>query len=601
MKLWEAATGKLLATLQGHGDSVWSVAWSPDGKILASGSGDKTVKLWEVATDKLLSTLQGHTDAVTSVAWSPDGKILASGSTGRMMMLWEAPTGELLSSSQGHTDAVYSVAWSPDEKTLASGSRDHTVKLWETATGKQLASLEGHTDEVNSVAWSPDGKTPASGSRDQTVKLWEAATGKLLSTLQGHAAWVHSVAWSPDGKTLASGSVDHTVKLWEADTGKLLSTLQGHAGAVLSVAWSPDGKTLASGSYDNTVKLWETDTGKLLATLQEHTNPVRSVAWSRDGKTLASGSDDKTVKFWDGPSASQIDLTEYLRSRWIRLTGSEIFWEANENLLRARSFDIVNLRGTTMLAIERSGLVGSQKLPEELFLLLHAGNFPEAIAIWKARSIEAADSPIREMFLAGLSASAADDLFFNTRWRALWLIEQIQSMMTAEAMLDPAVSLGMLRLDTQLALASSDDMEVTSIRESFNAHLAGIAPRSWFHALGQRLLTAATKTGATEKEFQGALDQLRRLTEQLPGSAELRQTLADGLETFYKRGVDSYYEGNYERAIIALTEVIRIDPTDAYNYCMRGKAYRELGNNDKAEADFARAKQLNIKVQDYTQ
>src|SRR5271165_4292311 len=451
VKLWEAATGKLLSTLKLHTDSVWSVAWSPDGKTLASGSGDHTVELWETATGKPLSNLQWHTHAVYSVAWSPDGKTLASGSGDNTVKLWDTASGKLLSTLEGHTNTVASVAWSADGKTLASGSFDKTVKLWEAATGKLLATLEGHTGTVWSVAWSPDGKTLASGSFDKTVKLWEAATGKLLATLEGHTGEVTGVAWSPDGKTLASGSFDKTVKLWEAATGKLVTTFQGHTGTVWSVAWSPNGKTLASGSRDNTVKLWEVATAKPLSTLQGHTGELWSVAWSPDGKTLASGSRDKTVKLWEAPSTFEIDLAEYLRSRWIRFAGSEVAWESNDNLLRDRSFDVVNLRGTTLLGIERSGSVGSQKLTEELSLLLRAGNFPEAIAIWKATSTEAAVLPIRRMLLAALSASAADDLFLKTRWRGLWLTEQMQSMITAEAMLDPAVSLGMLRLDTQLA------------------------------------------------------------------------------------------------------------------------------------------------------
>jgi uncharacterized protein with WD repeat len=163
----------------------------------------------------------------------------------------------------------------------------------------------------------------ASGSYDHTVKLWDAATAKLVTSLQGHTSGVYSVAWSPDGKTLASGSDDLTVKLWEAATGKLVTSLQGHASGVYSVAWSPDGKTLASGSDDRSVKLWEADTGRLLASLQGHTATVWSVAWSPDGKTLASSSIDHTVKIWEGPGSSEIDLAEYLRSRWIRLVGSE--------------------------------------------------------------------------------------------------------------------------------------------------------------------------------------------------------------------------------------------------------------------------------------
>jgi hypothetical protein len=281
--------------------------------------------------------------------------------------------------------------------------------------------------------------------------------------------------------------------------------------------------------WPRTVKLWDAAAGNLLTTLQGHTNAVRSVAWSPDGKALASGSDDQTVKLWEGSGTFEIDLAEYLRSRWMRLVGSEAVWEVNDHLLRDRSFEVVNLRGATLLGIKRSGLSDSRKLREQLLLLLRAGNFPEAIAIWNATSAEAADSPIREMLLAALSASAADALLSNTRWRALWLTEQMQSIITSEAMLDPAVSLGILQLDTQLDLAGSDDRQVVSDRESFNARIAGMAPRSWFVALGRNLLTAATESDTTKEERQGALDQLRRLTKQLPDSAELRQQLTEAL------------------------------------------------------------------------
>jgi WD40 repeat protein len=287
-------------TLTGHSDSVWSVAYSPDGQTLASGSWDKTIKLWNVKTGNLLQTLTGHSDQVRSVAYSPDGQTLASGSSDKTIKLWNVRTGNLLQTLTGHSDSVW-LAYSPDGQTLASGSWDNTIKIWDVKTGNLLQTLTGHSDSVYSVAYSPDGQTLASGSSDNTIKLWNVKTGNLLQTVTGHSHSVRSVAYiaySPDGQTLASGGWDKTIKLWDINTGNLLQTLTGHSDRVRSVAYSPDGQTLASGSDDNTIKLWNVKTGNLLQTLEGHSDLVFSVAYSPDGQTLASGGYDKTIKIW---------------------------------------------------------------------------------------------------------------------------------------------------------------------------------------------------------------------------------------------------------------------------------------------------------------
>jgi serine/threonine protein kinase len=204
-------------TLKGHTNEVWSVAFSPDGETLASGSADTTVRLWRVSDGSTLRTLEGHTLPVTSVAFSPDGATLASGSNDDTVRLWRVSEGSLLRTLEGHTDTVWSVTFSPDGETLTSGALDSTVCLWRVSDGTLLHTMEGHKGSVRSVAFSPDGETLASGSYDDTVRLWRVSDGRLLRTLW-HTNEVWSVAFSPDGAMLASGSEDGTVRLWRVAT-----------------------------------------------------------------------------------------------------------------------------------------------------------------------------------------------------------------------------------------------------------------------------------------------------------------------------------------------------------------------------------------------
>jgi WD40 repeat protein len=306
VKLWDTTTGKEIQTLSGHTNSVNAVSFSPDGKRLATGSSDKTVKLWDTTTGKEIKTLTGHKKWVTAVSFSPDGKLLATGSSDKTLKLWDTTTGKEIQTLAGHTNLVTAVSFSPDGKLLATGSSDKTLKLWDTTTGKAIQTLSGHTNSVNAVSFSPNGKRLATGSYDNTVKLWDTTTGKEIKTLTGHKEWVTAVSFSPNGKRLATGSYDNTVKLWDTTTGKEIQTLTGHTNWVTAVSFSPDGKRLATGSRDNTVKLWDTTTGKAIQTLTRHSGWVFAVSFSPDGKLLATGSEDNTVKLWDTTTGKEI-------------------------------------------------------------------------------------------------------------------------------------------------------------------------------------------------------------------------------------------------------------------------------------------------------
>ena len=288
--------GYQIKTLKGHLREVISVSFSPDGEIIASGSGDSTVKLWHTNTGQEIKTLPGHFSAVIDVSFSPDGKTIASASGDSTVKIWDVDTLKEIKTLRGHLSRVISLSFSPDGKTIVSGSGDNTVKIWDVDTLKEIKTLRGHSNEVYSVSFSPDGKTIASGSSDSTVKLWNANTGAEIKTLQGHNARVIDVNFSPNGKLIVSGSSDRTVKVWELSTGQKIQTLKKHLGSVNSVSFSPDGKTIASGSDDHTLKLWDTNTWKNIQTFKGNSGRIRTSSFSPDGKKIASGSMDGTIK-----------------------------------------------------------------------------------------------------------------------------------------------------------------------------------------------------------------------------------------------------------------------------------------------------------------
>jgi len=293
-----------------HG-RIYRIAWSPDGRTLASPAEDKKIRLWNIEAGELCQLFDGHSDSIICVAWSPDGLCLASGSFDKTIRIWEVATGKLLQIMERHSGPVHSVAWSPDGRTLASGSNDKIIRLWNAQTGQLRGTLEGHSDRIRSLSWSPDGKTLASGSEHRIIRLWDLGTEQMRQTLEGHSDAVFSVAWSPDGRTLASASEDHTVILWATRTGRPKNIFEGHTKFVTSVSFSHDGRLLASRSHDRTVRIWDCEMYEMVAVLEKEAsfNWSSSLAFNPKAPILAMLSEkDEAIDIWD------LDFVELLGS-----------------------------------------------------------------------------------------------------------------------------------------------------------------------------------------------------------------------------------------------------------------------------------------------
>ncbi len=318
IKLWDLENGTLsggqvsLLWIGQHASSIQRLTFAPDGRTLASGGDDAAIRLWDAHTGMHLQTLSGQSSPVYALAWSLDGSLLASGSFDGSIRLWEmqgmqaAQSGIATRILRGHSGLVWSVAFAPDGRTLASGSFDRTVKLWDVASGEGRETLAGHTAPVNAVAWSPDGSLLASGSRDQMIWLWDVERGSYRMALHGHTAVVHALAFTPDGRSLLSGSEDGTLRVWDVERGQCVRVIQGYAITLYDVAWSPDGTRLAGAGSDRLVTIWESDGRTQPRLLRGHSWIAYGVAWSSDGRLLASSGLDNAVQLWDAATEAGV-------------------------------------------------------------------------------------------------------------------------------------------------------------------------------------------------------------------------------------------------------------------------------------------------------
>ncbi|MBS1788481.1 MAG: PD40 domain-containing protein [Acidobacteria bacterium] len=342
LRLLDAETGEEIRKFMGHTGPITSVAFSTDGRTLASGrqlslARTDTVKLWDLTTGQILRTLSGNRNAVRDVAFSGDGRTLASGG-GIEFRIWDATTGKLIREVNGNPRQVDVLAYSPDGKILATGDRNGTIQLWDATTGQPTRLLKGHSEErfgsVRALAFHPDGKTLASGGRDKAVRLWDAATGQEVRTLSGHTNDVSAVAFSPDGRVLASSGIYQQLNLWDSQSGQLLRTLptfpQSTSFRINSLAFSPNGKLLTAGVIPllnevGGVLVWDVVTGKLLHQLTG-TSGVSSVAFSPDSRLIAAGNHDTTVGLWEAETGKLLaNLLALDGQDWLVVTPDGLF------------------------------------------------------------------------------------------------------------------------------------------------------------------------------------------------------------------------------------------------------------------------------------
>ena len=318
-RMWEAATGKMIAVLRGHDGPVSNAAFSPDGSRIVTASTDKTARLWDAQTGAAIAVLRGHKEGVLGAVFAPDGARIITVSWDNTARVWISPPSrrrwfggmnKAIAVLRGHAGLVLGAAFSPDGARVVTASSDRTARIWDAATGKAIAVLRGHLFSVSCATFSRDGSRVVTASSDMTARVWDAPTGEETTVLYGHNEKVNSAAFSPDGARVVTAGDDETARIWDVARGATTAVLSSHTQRVNSAVFSPNGVLLVTASNDETARIWDVATGAAVAVLSGHNERVNLAAFSPDGARVVTASHDETARIWDVATSAAVAVLQ---------------------------------------------------------------------------------------------------------------------------------------------------------------------------------------------------------------------------------------------------------------------------------------------------
>jgi WD40 repeat protein len=391
-RVWDAITGAEITVLRGHEGwvlrgyefGVLSAAFSPDGSRIATASGADIARIWNAISGAETTVLRGHEGRVLSAGFSPDGFRIVTASEDATARIWNASTGTVITVLRGHDGGLGSAAYSSDGSRIVTASHDRTARIWDAITGTEIIVLRGHESSVGSAVFSPDGFRILTASYDRTARIWDAITGAETTVLRGHEGSVESAAFSRDGFRIVTASDDHTARIWNPITGAEITVLRGHNSGLEGAAYSPDGSRVVTASHDHTARIWDTAVGREIIALHGHNKSVSGAAFSPDGSRMVTASDDHTARIWDAITGAEITILSghksTVGSAAYSFDGSRIVTASHDRT--ARIWDAITGAEITVLSGHEFGVSSAAYSPDGSRIVTASAD--HTVRIWNA-------------------------------------------------------------------------------------------------------------------------------------------------------------------------------------------------------------------------